>query len=129
MKKCMKAVVSVGLSLAVTMVHAHTTSTNRITQFSNDQVKVWKTIIYPSSKHGLRMHRHDHNRVVVALSSGVLKITNDKGKVHYLRLEKDKAYYLSKDVPNELHADENITHKPIKVMVVELLDGATQPKK
>lgn len=100
---------------------AQTQVTKRIPQFSNDQVNVWKTVIYPTSKQVLTMHRHEHNRIVVALSNGLLKITNDKGKIHYLRLEKNKAYYLAKDTPNELHKDENVTHQPIKVMVIEIL--------
>jgi len=66
------------------------------------------------------MHRHEHDRVVVAFSDGLLKITNDKGKVHYLKLEKDKGYYLARDVPGELHSDENMSLRPIKVLVIEL---------
>lgn len=100
---------------------AETQTTNRIAQFSNKQVNVWETMIYPASKQALKMHRHEHDRVVVALTNGVLKITNDKGKIHYFMLKKDKAYYLAKDTPNELHMDENITHHPIKVMVIEIL--------
>lgn len=99
-------------------VHANTTK--RIAQFTNDKVSVWKTVIYPSSKQKLPMHRHDHNRVVVALTDGDLKITNDKGRVHYFKLNKETAYYLPKDIPNELHYDENMSHHAIKVMVIEL---------
>lgn len=66
------------------------------------------------------MHRHDYDRVIVALSNGLLKITNDKGKTHYLKLEKNKAYYLTKDPLHELHKDENMTKHPITVMVIEL---------
>lgn len=66
------------------------------------------------------MHRHEYNRVVVAFDNGTLKITNDKGNVHYLRLEKEKAYYLTKDVLGELHVDKNISQHPIKVLVIEL---------
>lgn len=95
-------------------------STHRITQFSNDHVSVWKTIIYPSSNDSLEMHRHDHDRVVVALTDGLLKVTNDKGQVHYVKLVKDKAYYLTKNIPNELHSDQNVSSHPVKVMVIEL---------
>lgn len=99
---------------------AKTPTTKRIKQFTTKQVSVWKTVIYPTSNQSLSMHRHEHNRVLVALTDGLLKITNDKGKVHYLRLQKDKAYYLKKDIPNELHKDENLAQFPIKVMVIEL---------
>lgn len=92
----------------------------RIPQFSNDNVVVWETIIYPTSRQGLKMHRHAHDRVVVALSNGTLKITNNKGAVHYLKLKKDTSYYLGKDTPKELHTDENIGNHPIKVIVIEL---------
>ncbi len=94
--------------------------TNRIPFFSNEKVNVWKTIIYPNKEQILKMHRHEYNRVLVAFDNGTLKITNDKGKVHYLQLEKEKAYYLTKDVPGEFHTDENISQHPIKVIVIEL---------
>lgn len=109
------------LALVATTTVAQNQATQRVPEFSNNQVNVWKTIIYPTSKQVLTMHRHDHNRVVVALTDGLLKVTNDKGKIHYFRLQKDHAYYLAKDIPNELHKDENVTHKAIKVMVIELL--------
>ena len=99
---------------------AYAQSTTRIPQFSNDKTNVWKTIIYPTSTQVLTMHRHDYDRVIVALSNGLLKITNDKGKTHYLKLEKNKAYYLTKDPLHELHQDENMTMHPITVMVIEL---------
>jgi hypothetical protein len=94
--------------------------TKRIPQFSNDKVNVWEAVIYPSAHQKLSMHRHDFNRVLVALDNGTLKIINDQGKVHYLKLLKDKAYYLTKDVPNETHSDENISKHPIRVVVIEL---------
>lgn len=106
--------------LLITKMAIGQTQSTRIEQFSNNQVKVWKTIIYPSTKQTLAMHRHEHNRIIVALTDGLLKITNDKGKIHYFKLEKDKAYYLKKDIQNELHKDENVSPYPIKVMVIEL---------
>lgn len=68
------------------------------------------------------MHRHDHDRVIVALTDGVLKVTNNKGQTHLLTLEKNTAYYLSKDPINELHKDENMSQHPITVMVIEFKD-------
>ena len=105
---------------SVSISYAAPALTTRIHQFSNAQVNVWKTIIYPKAGQALKMHRHEHDRVLVALDSGTLKITNDKGKVHRFKLQKNKAYYLSRDIPNELHKDENITSHPIKVLVIEL---------
>jgi beta-alanine degradation protein BauB len=100
---------------------AYAQSTTRTEQFSNDKVNIWKTIIYPTSNQILTMHRHDSDRVLVALSDGTLKITNNKGDVHELILTKNKAYYLSKDPTDELHQDENISKQPITVMVIELI--------
>ena len=94
--------------------------THRIPQFDNDKVIARKTVIYPSSKQILQMHRHDNNRVLIAFDSGTLKVTNDKGVVHYLKLEKNQAYYLTKDTAGEMHNDENITKHPITIMVIEL---------
>lgn len=115
--KIMWVLLAIGSNL-----QAQTHTTKRDVLFNNKQVNVWRTIIYPSSHQILPMHRHDHNRVLVALTDGVLKITNDKGKMHYLHLKKDQAYYLPKDVPNELHTDENVANHPVKVMVIELLE-------
>jgi hypothetical protein len=123
MKKYSIALLCVLLSPTISLAQAKIEKTQRIEQFSNDKVNVWKTIVYPTTGKALAMHRHEHNRVVVALSDGLLKITNTKGKTHYLKLEKDKAYYLTKDLPNELHNDENVTNHPIKVMVIELNDS------
>jgi hypothetical protein len=101
---------------------ATSSTTTRIAQFSNDKVSAWETVIYPNVNQALKMHRHEHDRVVIAFSDGLLKITNYKGKVHYLKLEKNKAYYLAKDVPNELHNDQNMSSYPIKVLVIELIN-------
>lgn len=109
-----------GLLLATTCVQAQQDVTNRYPQFANDKVSVWKTVIYPSNQQKLKMHRHEKDRVLVALTDGKLKVTNDKGKVHYLNLEKDKAYYLLKDEAGELHSDVNLSKHPVQVMVIEL---------
>jgi len=109
--------------LLISSFSTHATpGTERIGLFSNNRVSVWKTIIYPSSKQALKMHRHDFDRVVVALTDGLLKVTTSKGKTHYMQFKKDKAYYLSKDIPGEIHTDENIGKRPIKVIVIELHD-------
>lgn len=108
--------------LLISNVYAKTNGTERIQQFSNDKVKVWETIIYPSTKQKLAMHRHDKDRVLIALTDGVLKITNDKGKVHFLTLKKDNAYFMPKDAPQLMHNDENVSMHPIKVMLVQLND-------
>lgn len=122
MHKYLIIFLSVLMTLTSGLSYSASTKTHRVPEFSNDKVNVWQTTIYPGSAQVLSMHRHEHNRVVVAFDDGELKIKNDKGDVHYLKLTKNKAYYLQKDVPGELHSDENISHHPIKVLVVELND-------
>lgn len=102
---------------------AHAQTTHRVELLSNQKVNVWKTIIYPASNQTLPMHRHDKDRVLVALTDGLLKITSDKGDSHYLKLERHKAYYLPRDRPNELHNDENMSSHAVKVIVLELNKG------
>ncbi|CAN5370664.1 hypothetical protein BH10PSE19_BH10PSE19_05330 [soil metagenome] len=112
----------IGLIFFIDIAQAETPQTQRHPHFSNERVNVWETIIYPSKDQILKMHRHEYPRVLVAFDSGLLKITNNHGKTHFLKLEKNKAYYLSKDIPNELHTDENLSPKPIRVLVMELKD-------
>jgi phosphoribosyl-AMP cyclohydrolase len=120
MKKVSKAIVALLLAGMSFTVWAEQSATERVPYFSNDQVKVWKTTIYPSTQQVLKLHRHDSNRVVVALTDGLLKITNDQGVSHLFTMEKEMAYYLSKDKPGEMHTDENISGHVIKVVVVEI---------
>lgn len=94
--------------------------TKRIPEFSNSRVNVWKTIIYPTNKQKLKMHRHENDRIVVAITDGTLMISNNQGQNHLLNLKKGNSYYLTKDPLNELHTDENITKQPIEVVVIEL---------
>ena len=103
------------------LTHAEGGTTKRVQQLSNERVKVWKTIIYPIPNQRLRMHRHDHDRVLVALTDGLLKITNNRGKIHYLTLKKNQSYYLNKDKIHELHTDENVSQHTIRVIVIELI--------
>lgn len=109
------------LSLCVTTIScAAGQETKRIPQFSNDRVTAWETIIYPSIGQQLKMHRHDNDRILVAFDAGTLKVTDNKGDTHYLVLSKDKAYFLTKDAVGEQHTDQNISHHPIKVLVIQL---------
>ena len=95
-------------------------TTNRVSEFKNDQVSVWKTTIYPGTKNILKMHRHDHDRIVVALDKGLIRITSKKGKMHYLHLQKNKSYYFKRDPMQEYHTDENLSPHPIHFIVIEL---------
>lgn len=94
------------------------TTTHRIPQFENEDVKVWKTVIAPGTP--LQMHRHDCDRVVVGLQGGLLHKVEETGEVSDLLIEDGKAYWLPADPPGTLHGDINCTDHPIEVMVIEI---------
>lgn len=91
--------------------------TQRIPQFENEDVKVWKSIVMPHSP--LTLHRHDHPRVIIALSGGTMNIVTENGPTESNVWETGKAYWLPANPPNTRHADVNAGDKPIEVMVVE----------
>lgn len=92
--------------------------TERIPQFENDAVRVWKSIVVPNAP--LTMHRHDHGRVIIALSGGTMKIVTQNGPTETHQWDTGKAYWLPANPPGQMHADVNAGAKPIEVMVVEL---------
>src|SRR5260370_42261644 len=51
--------------------------TERIPQFENEHVKVWRSVISPNVP--LPLHRHEHGRVIIALQGGTMKIEEQKG--------------------------------------------------
>ena len=94
-------------------------ATRRESQFENEHMRVWKSIIMP--KQPLTQHRHDHGRALIALTDGQLKVVDPEGKViDIYNWERGKAYWLGKDPPGKTHADVNETDRPIEVIVVEL---------
>jgi beta-alanine degradation protein BauB len=92
--------------------------TQRFPQFENDEVKVWKSTVMPNTP--LAMHRHEHGRVIIALSGGTMKIVEQNGASESHNWETGKAYWLPANPPGEMHSDVNAGDKPIEVMVVEL---------
>lgn len=94
------------------------TETHRILQFENEYVKVWKTTIMPHQP--LKMHRHDAARIVVGLKGGKLTKIEHSGEQSELIFDTGKAYWLTEDPPNTLHADINESDIPIEVMVIEM---------
>jgi quercetin dioxygenase-like cupin family protein len=97
---------------------AQTAQTGREPQFENEEVKVWKSVVLPNSP--LPMHRHDHPRVIIALSGGTMKIAEDTGASESHEWQTGKAYWLPANPPGTHHQDINVGDKPIEVMVVEL---------
>jgi hypothetical protein len=92
--------------------------TQRVVQFENDEVKVWKSIIVPNSP--LPPHRHDHPRVITAFVGGTMKIVDQDGASETHVWESGKSYWLPANPPGRLHTDVNDGDAPIEVMVVEL---------
>jgi quercetin dioxygenase-like cupin family protein len=92
--------------------------TQRFPQLENDDVKVWKSTVMPNTP--LAMHRHEHGRVIIALSRGTMKIVEQNGSSETHNWETGKAYWLPANPPGEMHSDVNAGDKPIEVMVVEL---------
>jgi beta-alanine degradation protein BauB len=98
--------------------------TQRIPQFENDDVKVWKTVVMPHAP--LTMHTHDHPRVIVALSGGTMKIVNEDGTSQTEQWDTGKAYWLSLEEGKKRHADANTGDKPIEVMVIEIKNSTAK---
>ena len=48
-------------------------TSRREEQFTNDQLKVWKTTVMPGAP--LALHRHEHGRALVSLTDGQLQVT------------------------------------------------------
>ena len=105
-------------ALAALASHQNSTQTQRIPQFENDEVKVWKSIVAPNSP--LPLHRHDHPRIITPLVGGTMKIVEQDGSSETHIWESGKSYWLPANRPGTLHTDVNTGDKPIEVMVVEL---------
>ena len=93
-------------------------TTQRMPQFENAHVKVWKSTIAPNAP--IAPHRHDHGRVIIALQGGTIKIVDQSGTSETHLWETGKAYWLPKNPPNTMHRDVNAGEQPIEVMVVEI---------
>ncbi len=116
-----RAVIFLALPLAVFgVMHSQQAAqqTQRFPQFENENVKVWRTVVLPNAP--VTMHRHDHPRVIIALSGGTMNLVQQNGPTEQHVWETGKAYWLPAMPPGTMHADVNAGDKPIEVMVVEL---------
>jgi quercetin dioxygenase-like cupin family protein len=111
------AVVALPL-VALGILAAQQTLTQRFPQLENDNVKVWKSVIAPNAP--LAPHRHEHGRVLIALKGGSVDIVQQNGPTEHLVWETGKAYWLPPSPPNTMHSDINKGTSVIEVMVVEL---------
>jgi hypothetical protein len=107
-------------ALALTPAISQQTS-QKIPQFENADVNVWKSIVVPNAP--LTIHTHEHPRVIIPLSGGTMKIQYQDGTSEVHQWEKGKAYWLSQEEGKKPHADANIGSQPIEVMVVEIKDA------
>jgi hypothetical protein len=113
------AVVALWVCFAtVVFMRSQQANTQRFPQFENEDVKVWKSVVYPNAP--LTMHRHDHPRVIIALKGGTMKIVEKRGGSEDHPWETGHAYWLPANPPGTQHADVNTGKEPIEVMVVEL---------
>jgi len=108
----------VGAACVVLASQQNAAQTQRIPQFENDEVKVWKSIVAPNSP--LQLHRHDHPRIITALVGGTMKIAEQDGSSEVHVWETGKSYWLPANPPGKMHTDVNTGDKPIEVTVVEL---------
>jgi len=106
------------LSILFAVHSQQSTQTQRVPLFENEDVKVWRSVIFPDAP--LAMHRHEHPRVIVALTGGTMKIVEQNGPAESHVWESGKAYWLPANPANAMHADVNAGDKPIEVVVVEL---------
>ena len=111
-------VLGVLLGAGIVRSQQNAAGTQRIVQFENDDVKVWKSVVVPNAP--LTMHRHEHGRVIVALKGGTMKIVEQSGGSEAHVWNTGKAYWLPANAPGTMHADVNAGDQPIEVMVVEL---------
>ena len=109
------AAIAFGAGLAVAQTAMQT---GREPQFENAEVKVWKSVVLPHSP--LPLHRHEHPRVIIALTGGTMQIVQENGPTETHDWQTGKAYWLPANAPGTRHQDVNVGDKPIEVMVVEL---------
>jgi quercetin dioxygenase-like cupin family protein len=114
----------VALLLAIALIPFRTLSpqqtaqSQRIPQFENNDVSVWRTTIAPNAP--LTMHTHQHPRVIIALSGGTMKVAYEDGTSEQHQWDTGKAYWLPIEEGKKRHGDVNLSSKPIDVMVVEI---------
>jgi beta-alanine degradation protein BauB len=121
-RRALSAAVSVlvlsGIAVAIRASGQDATTTRRVPQFENDEVKVWKSVVLPNAP--LPPHRHDHPRVLVVLAGGTMKIVESGGASESHDWPTGTAQWLAANPPGTLHSDVNAGDKPIEVMVIEL---------
>ena len=86
-------------------------------ELENPDTHVWKAQIPP--KQATVMHRHNHPRVVVALTGGDVRIVKQSGQSQVVRWQTGKAYWLPADAPGEYHSYANDGARLVEFMYIE----------
>ena len=68
----------------VVVMRSQQATSQRFPQFGNEDVKVWRSIVYPDAP--LTMHRHHHPRVIIAIKGGTMKIVEKSGNPRRARV-------------------------------------------
>jgi beta-alanine degradation protein BauB len=128
----LRAVIPVGLSIVASIAASRgapqeRAGIQRVPQFENDSVTVWKSILPPHAESA--PHRHDHGRTIVALTSGDLTTVKTAGGSVVSHFQAGAAYWMPADPPGEMHRDVNDTPVRIEVIVIEMKDLAPQPER
>jgi beta-alanine degradation protein BauB len=106
-------------AVGVAVGHQQGAASRREPQFENSDVRVWKSIIMPNQP--LALHRHEHGRALIALTTGNVDVVDAAGTtVETYKWEAGKAYWLDADKAGAQHGDLNRGKEPMEVMVVEL---------
>lgn len=113
----MKPIFSIFLSSLFLLTPLSAATTHREKQCENSDVIVWKTIIAPHQT--LPMHRHEHRRVVVALTDLDLTIKTNHDASHQFAMKRGTARILPPNRPKELHCDINNSDHLMEAMVIE----------
>src|SRR5437867_13366321 len=100
-----RAMAVAALALALFAAIRSQTHTQRTQLIQHEAVKVWRSLVLPTSP--LAMHRHEHGRVIIPLQGGTMNIVDQSGAKEAHVWEAGKAYWLPANPPNTMHADVN----------------------
>jgi len=90
----------------------------RIPQFDNARTVAWRSVIPPGTESTL--HRHDRQRVVVAIVGGELKTVTASGETTVTHYVTGNAYLQEPMPAGVMHKDVNDTSRTIELVVIEL---------
>ena len=90
----------------------------RIPQFDNARTIAWRSVIPAGTESTL--HRHDRQRVVVAIVGGDLKTVTASGETAVTHYVTGNAYLQEPMPAGVMHKDVNDTSRTIELVVIEL---------